>query len=453
MKIMVVGCGKVGLSVIKSLIAEGHDLTVMDNDPSVISEVTNIYDVMTICGSGTDYEALTEAEVDTAELFIAVTGSDEFNMLSCFLAKKMGTSHTVARIRNPEYNAKKGDILRKELGVSHAVNPELSAAREMLNVLKLPSAVKVETFSRGNFEMVEIVIKEKTPLDNVSLIELRKKYTEKFLVCAVEREERVYIPDGNFVLKSGDKIGLLASPTEIQRLLKQLGILKKQARNVMILGASRTAYYLAKMLIESGNSVKIVEINHDRCIKISETLPEAVVINGDGASRELLLEEGIANVDAFVSLTGDDEKNILLSYFALEQNVPKVITKVNRDEYFATAEKLGLETIITPRSSISSIAVRYARAIQNSMGSKVETLYKLMDAHAEALEFIAAPDCEIIGVPFKSLHTKSNVLVGGIIRGRRAIIPNGDDCIMLGDRVVVISTGNPLADLEDIVER
>ena len=452
MKVMVVGCGKIGLAIIKSLIAEGHDLTVMDRDPKVISEITNIYDVMAICGSGTDYEALTEAEVDTAELFIAVTGSDEFSMLSCFLAKKMGVSHTVARIRNPEYNAKKGDILRKELGVSHAINPELLAAREMLNVLKLPSAVKVETFSRGNFEMIEIVIKEKTPLDNVSLIELRKKYTEKFLICAVEREDKVYIPDGNFVLKSGDKIGLLAAPTEIQSLLKDLGIAQKRARNVMILGAGRTAYYLAKMLSDSGNSVKIVEINHEVCTAISEVLPEVTIINGDGASRELLLEEGIDNVDAFVSLTGDDEKNILLSYFALEQKVPKVITKINREEYFATAEKLGLETIIAPRTSASNVAVRYARALHNSMGSKVETLYKLMDDQAEALEFIAASDCEILGVPFKELRTKKSTLIGGIIRGRKVIIPNGSDCIMAGDRVVVIST-TPLADLEDIVAR
>lgn len=452
MKIMIVGCGKVGLAITKSLIAEGHDITVVDSDPAVISQITNIYDVMAICGSGTDYEALKEAEVDTAELFIAVTGSDEFNMLSCFLAKKMGATNTMARIRNPEYNAKKADILRKELGVSLAINPELSAAKEMLNILKLPLAVKVETFSRGNFEMIEIVVKEGSLLDNASLIELRKKYPENFLICAVERDDKVYIPDGNFILKGGDKIGLLASPTEIQRLLKALGILQKQARNVMILGASRTAYYLAKMLIDSGNSVKIVEINHEKCVQISEVLPEAVVINGDGASRELLLEEGIDGVDAFVSLTGDDEKNILLSYFALEQNVPKVITKVNRDEYFATAEKLGLETIITPRKSIANIAVRYARALKNSMGSKVETLYKLMDEQAEALEFIAAEDCELLGIPFKELRTKSNVLVGGIIRGRRAIIPTGQDCIMAGDRVVVISTGHPLDCLEDIVE-
>lgn len=453
MKIMVVGCGKIGLAIIKALIAEGHDLTVMDSDPKVIAEITNIYDVMAICGSGTDHEALSEAEVDTAELFIAVTGSDEFNMLSCFLAQKMGATYTVARISRPEYNDKKGSLLRKELGVSHAINPELSAARDMLNILKLPSATKVETFSRGNFEMVELVVKENSALDNISLIELRKKHTEKFLVTVVEREEKVYIPDGNFVLKSGDRIGLLASPTEIQRLLKSLGILQKKARNVILLGASRTAYYLAKMLIDSGNSVKIVEINHEKCVAISEALPEATVINGDGANRELLLEEGIGTVDAFVSLTGDDEKNILLSYFALGQKVPKVITKVNRDEYFATAEKLGLETIITPRKSMANKAVLYARALQNSMGSKVETLYKLMDEQAEALEFTASHDCELIGVPLKQLRTKSNALVGGIIRGRQAIIPNGDDCIMAGDRVVVISTGAPLANLEDIVAR
>ncbi len=452
MKIIVVGCGKIGQTITKNLINEGHDITVIDNDPAVISEIANIYDVMALCGSGTDCDALAEAEVQAAELFIAVTGSDEFNMLSCFLAKKMGATNTVARIRNPEHNAKKSDLLRKELSISLSINPELSAAREMLNVLKLPSAVKVETFSRGNFEMVEIAVKGGGLLDNIKLIDLRKKYTEKFLVCAVAREDKVYIPDGNFVLKAGDKIGLLASPTEVQRLLKQLGILQKQARNVMILGASRTAYYLSKMLTDSGNSVKLVEIDHAKCVQMSESLPEAVIINGDGASRELLLEEGIANVDAFVSLTGDDEKNILISYFALEQNVPKVITKVNRSEYFATAEKLGIDTIITPRNSITNKVMRYARALQNSMGSKVETLYKLMDEQAEALEFIAAADCEILGIPLKELHTRSNVLIGGIIRGRRAIIPTGDDCIMAGDRVVVISAGHLLSDLEDVVE-
>ena len=452
MKIIVVGCGKIGKTIVKNLIDEGHDITVMDNNPNVISEITNIYDVLSLCGSGTDCEALTEAKVGTAELFIAVTGSDEFNMLSCFLAQKMGAKHTVARIRNPEYNAKQFDYLRKELSIALAINPELYAAKEMFNILKLPSAAKVETFSRGNFEMVEIVVKPNSALDGISLIELRKKYPQKFLVCVAERDDRVYIPDGNFILKSGDRIGLLASPTEIQHLLKNLGILKKKARNVMILGGGKTAYYLSKMLLSSGNSVKIVDIDHARCVQLSEALSEAVIINGDGASRELLLEEGIGQVDAFVSLTGADEKNILISYFASEQNVPKVITKVNRSEYLATAEKLGLESITAPRRTVAGVIVRYARALQNSIGSKVETLYKLMDGQAEALEFEAAHDSKIIGIPLKELKTKKNVLVGGIIRGRRAIIPSGDDSILAGDRVVVISTGEHFANLEDMVD-
>ncbi len=452
MRIIVVGCGKIGKTIVKNLIDEGHDITVMDNNPNVISEITNIYDVLSLCGSGTDCEALTEAKVDTAELFIAVTGSDEFNMLSCFLAQKMGAKHTVARIRNPEYNAKQFDYLRKELSISLAINPELYAAKEMFNILKLPSAAKVETFSRGNFEMVEIVVKPDSSLDGISLIELRKKYPQKFLVCVSERDDKVYIPDGNFVLKNGDRIGLLASPTEIQHLLKNLGILKKKARNVMILGGGKTAYYLSKMLLSSGNSVKIVDIDHALCVQLSETLPEAVIINGDGASRELLLEEGIGQVDAFVSLTGDDEKNILISYFASEQNVPKVITKVNRSEYLATAEKLGLESITAPRRTVAGVIVRYARALQNSIGSKVETLYKLMDGQAEALEFEAAHDSKTIGIPLKELKTKKNVLVGGIIRNRRALIPSGEDSILAGDRVVVISTGAHFGSLEDIVD-
>lgn len=452
MRIIVVGCGKIGKTIIENLIAEGHDITVMDNDPKVISEVTNIYDVLSLCGSGTDCEALSEAKVNTAELFIAVTGSDEFNMLSCFLAKKMGAKHTVARIRNPEYNAKQFDYLRKELSISVAINPELSAAKEMFNILKLPSAIKVETFSRGNFEMVEIFVKPDSTLDGISLIELRKKYTQKFLVCVVERDDKIYIPDGNFVLRKGDRIGLLASPAEIQHLLKNLGISQKKARNVMILGGGKTAYYLSRMLLLSGNSVKIVDIDHTRCIQLSEALPEAVIINSDGANRELMLEEGIGSVDAFVSLTGDDEKNILLSYFASEHNVPKVITKVNRSEYLATAEKLGLESITAPRRAVAGVVVRYARALENSIGSKVETLYRLMDDKAEALEFEVAADSEIIGIPLKELKTKSNVLVGGIIRGRRAIIPNGDDVILSGDKVVVISTGERFANLEDIID-
>ena len=450
MRIIVVGCGKVGCTIVESLLSEGHEIVAMDNDPDVVSELSNIYDVMTICGSGTDSDALLEAGADNCELMIAVTGSDEFNMLSCFLAKRMGTAHTIARIRGPEYNDKSLAFLKKELDLSMTINPEQFVARELFNVLKLPSAVKVETFSRGNFEMVELVLKENSPLGGVSLTELRKKHPDNFLICAVERGGELYIPDGNFVLKSGDKIGITASSTGIPKLLKKLGLLQKQARTVMMLGATRTSYYLSRLLIAGGNAVKIIDADRERCKEFSEILPEAVIINGDAAHQELLLEEGIRNVDAFAALTGLDEENILLSYFALQQNVPKVIAKINRLEFVSTATRLG---IASPMKTVADVAVQYARALENSLGSKVETLYKLMNGNAEALEFKVSADCSIINIPFKELPTKPNILVAGIIRGRKSIIPTGDDMIRPGDRVVIISAGRRLNELSEIVER
>lgn len=451
MKITVVGCGKIGCTVINALLTEGHEIVAIDNDPDVISDITNIYDVMTVCGSGTDSDVLLEA--GNANLLIAVTGSDEFNMLTCFIAKRLGIKHTIARIRKPEYNDKSLSFLKKELGLSMAINPERLVSREMFNILKLPSAIKVEEFSRGNFEMVELILKENSPLDGVSLIDLKKKHPDNFLVCAVQRGDKLYIPDGNFVLKIGDKIGITSSSVEIQRLLRKLGILQKQARDVMILGATRTSYYLSKLLLAAGNSVKIIDADRERCKEFSDSLPGAVIINGDPARQELLLEEGIGNVDAVVALTGMDEENILLSYFAAMQNVPKVIAKVNRNEFLPTAERLGIDSVASQIRTVGDVTVRYARALENSMGSKVETLYKLMNGNAEALEFAVNGESKIIKIPFKELPTKSNILIAGIIRGRKTIIPSGDDMIMPGDRVVVISGGGRLNDLSDIVDK
>ncbi len=453
MKVIIIGCGKIGCTVIESLLAEGHEIIAMDNNPDVLSEITNVYDVITLCGSGTDSDALLEAGVQKTELVVAVTGSDEFNMLSCFIAKRLGAKNTIARIRNPEYNDKSLDFLKKELDLSMAVNPEKLVAKELFNVLKLPSAVKVETFSRGNFEMVELRLKEDSPLDNISLIDLKKRLQDNFLVCAVERDDTVYIPDGSFVLKSGDKIGLTASSTEIQRLLKKLHIMQNPARNIMILGATRTSYYLARLLLAGGNSVKIIDNDRMRCKDFSELLPTADIINGDPAKLDLLLEEGIKNIDALVALTGMDEENILLSYLATTQNVPKVIAKVSRNEFLQTAARLGIDTIASPIKSVANVTVRYARALENSMGSKVETLYKLMNGNAEALEFEVTLDSKIINIPFKSLPTKPNVLVAGIIRGRKTIIPSGDDMILPNDRIIIISAGARINDPSDIMDK
>lgn len=450
MNIIVVGCGKIGSTIIASLVQEGHDVVAIDDVSAVIDEVTNIYDVMGVCGNGADCNTLSEAGVERTELFVAVTGSDELNMLSCFIARRMGAKHTIARIRNPEYDMSLA-FLRQQLDLSSVINPDYLAAQELFNILKLPSATKIETFSRRNFEMIELRLKPDSPLDSVRLCDIRKKYQAQFLVCVVQRGEDVFIPGGDFVLQSGDRIGITATPGEIQKLLRLLGIMQKQAKDIMILGASRTSYYLAKMLLATGTSVKIIELDPKTAAETCEALPNAVVIQGDGAQQELLLEEGLRSMDAFVALTGMDEENILISYFAAAQKVPTVISKVNRNELASIAENMGLDSLVTPRRITSDIVVQYARALQNSLGSKVETLYKLMDEKAEALEFTVQPDFKYCDIALKDIKLKPNILVAGIIRGRKIIIPSGDDVILPGDKVVVISSSQRMNDLSDII--
>ena len=450
MKIIVVGCGKIGRVLIESLALEGHDVIAIDSDDVILSDITNAYDVMGVCGNGVDSETLEEADVANTDIFIAMTGSDEFNMLSCFMAKKMGASHTIARIRNPEYNDKSLTLIRNYLDISMAINPELLAAREMYNILKLPSVAKVEIFSRRNLELVELRITAEMGLDGVKVMKLREKFKANFLICAVQRDDTLYVPDGNFELKTNDKIGLTASPSEMLRLLKLLGVERKQAKNVMILGGSKTAYYLAKLITGVGNDVKIIEKNEEKCHALSQELPKAVVIHGDGSEQGLLVEEGLRDVDAFVALAGMDELNILISNYAQNHNVPKVITKINRDDLYFMAEKLGLDTLISTKRITSNVILQYARALENSLGSNVETLYKIMDGKAEALEFNVHKDSKVANIPLKQLRTKPNTLIAGIMRGRKTIIPSGDDKIMPEDRVIVISSNQRLNDLDDI---
>ncbi len=452
MKILVVGCGRIGASIIQSLVKEGHDVVAVDGSKTVIEEIGNIYDVMCVCGNGADCETLAEAGVAGAELLVAVTGSDEFNMLSCFIGSRMGAKNTIARIRNPEYNDKSLGFMRNQLEISTSINPEWIAAKELFNILKMPAAANIENFSRGNLEMVEIPLKtEASPLHGLSLIELRKKFDAKFLVCAVQRGEQCFIPGASFVLQNGDIIGICAAQSELQKLFKQLGVAKRQAKNVVILGASRTAFYLAKRLISGGSNVKIIDKDPLRCRVFAQELGDAVVICGDGAEQELLLEEGLDSADAFVALTGNDELNILISIFAQTKNVQKVIAKVNRSELATMAKNLGLDTLLSPKKIVSDVLSRYARALQNSLGSNIETLYTLMDGSVEALEFSVGSDFKGAGIPLKELSLKKGILVAGIIRGRKATIPFGDDTINIGDRVVVISADKGMTDLSDIL--
>ena len=451
MRIILVGCGKIGVALISALVSEGHDVVAMDNRSSVLDELTNQYDVMCMVGNGADCEALQEAGIERSELFIAVTGSDELNMLMCYLARRLGAGHTIARIRNPQYNDKSLSFLRQELDLSMAINPELLTAQELHHILKLPAASKVETFSRRNFEMVELRLKEDSPLVGERLMDLRKNVRAKFLICVVQRGNEVVIPRGDFVLRAGDRIGLTAHRTELWKLLKATGLAKRQAKNVMLLGGSRIAFYLAKQLLASGSGVALIDTDRAMCHKFSELLPGVATYCGDGTQRELLQEAGIREQDAFVTLTGMDEENILVAYYAKTQRVGQVIAKVNRDEMARMAEQMGLESVISPKDVVVNVVLRYARALQSSMGSSIENLYQLMDGKAEALEFIVREAADFTDVPLKELRLKKNILIAGLLRDRKAIIPAGDDVILPGDHVVVIAGQHRLNSLSEIL--
>ena len=451
MRIILVGCGKIGVALISALVAEGHDVVALDSRQEVLDDLTNQYDVMCMVGNGTDCEILQEAGVERTELFIAATGSDELNMLMCFLAKRLGSKHTIARIRNPQYNDKTLSFMRQQLDLSMAVNPELLTAQELYHILKLPAASKVETFSRRNFEMVELRLKEDSALVGERLMDLRKNVRAKFLICVVQRGNEVVIPRGDFVLQAGDRIGLTADRSELWKLLKATGLAKRQARNVMLLGGSRIAFYLAKLLLASGSSVNLIDTDRVLCHKFSDLLPGVATYCGDGTQRELLQEAGIREQDAFVTLTGMDEENILVAYYAKTQRVGQVIAKVNRDEMARMAEQMGLESVISPKDVVVNVVLRYARALQSSMGSSIENLYQLMDGKAEALEFIVREAADFTDVPLKELRLKKNILIAGLLRDRKAIIPAGDDVILPGDRVVVISGQHRLNALHEML--
>ena len=451
MRIIIAGCGKIGKSILISLIKENHEIAVIDSDPDVISSISDSYDVLTVCAKATDITALKGVGVSSAELFIAATGSDENNMLSSFLAKRMGASHTVARISSQSYDDSEA-FYKRQFELSMIINPDLLTARAIANALKFPSAVKSESFTRHLFEMAELNIRPQSPLDGALLYKLREKIEADFLVCCVLRDKKAIIPNGSFTLKAGDRIGLLAAPNDMQKLLKSMGILNKCAKDVMILGASKTAVYLAEMLTKSGNRVKIIEKDLKRCTEISSVLPRSVsIIHGDGSRHSVLSDEGIESTDAYVTLTGIDEENILSSYYALDKNVPKIITKVNQEGFGDISEKLGLSCAVSPRRITADAVTQYARALYSSSGSSIETLYSLMNGSVEAMEFSVSEDFKKAGIPLRDLNLKQGILLAGIIRGTKTVIPKGIDVIMPHDRVIVISAGRRLYGLSDIL--
>ena len=450
MRVIIAGCGKIGTALTRMLLKEGHDVTVMDIEPKHVDDLVNLYDVQGVYGNAADSDALTEAKVERANVYIAVTGSDELNMLSCLFARKMGAQHTIARIRNTDYNDDSLSFIKQELHLSMTLNPDEMAAQQLFNILKLPSAVQIETFR--NIEMVQLKIKPGSVLDGAVLMDLRKRYSVPFLVCTVERGDSVAIPDGSFMLRGGDTVGIVAAPADIQKLLKKFDLMHKQARNILILGGSRAAYYLAKKLSFIGNSVKIIDRDETRCRDMAALLPSINVVHGDGTHQELLYEAGIRSMDAFIALTGTDEENILLSVFANSINVPTVITKVNSSELARIAVKLGLDHVISPKNAVADTVTGYVRALHNSAGSKIETLYRIADEKAEALEFLVGDDFKGCNIPLKDLQLHGSTLIAGIVRDRRTIIPTGADSIRAGDRIIVVTAGHICKALSDILK-
>ena len=454
MKIVIVGDGKVGQALTGQLAEEGHDVVVIDSSPKALRTSVEIHDVMGVNGNGASYAVQKEAGVGEADLLIAATSGDELNLLCCMLAKKLGARHTIARVRNPDY-ADQLVLMKEELGLSMTVNPELAAAREIARMLRFPSALKLDSFARGQVELVEIKVKADSPLLGQALYALSSRLGIRILICAVRRGEEVYIPTGDFVLQEGDKITITASPSELDSLFRKLGIYRHKIHRVMVVGGGRIAYYLAKQLLRLGMSVKIIEQDAARCEQLSEALPKAHIILGDGTERELLEEEGIADMDALVAVTGMDEENIIISMYAGTLGLAKVVTKINRMSFQEILDGAGIESVITPKGITVNQIIRYVRAMDNSKGSNVETLHRIVGGRVEALEFNVAKNCqgELTGIPLKDLRTRKDLLIACIIRGQQIIYPGGNDTIEERDSVIVVTTGHQLQDLSDILER
>ncbi|MCH5279351.1 MAG: Trk system potassium transporter TrkA [Christensenellaceae bacterium] len=454
MKIVIVGGGKVGHLLSKKLSYEENDVIVIDNDPDVLAKVGNEMDVICVEGNGADHRVLREAGVSTADLLIAATAHDEVNMICCLIAHKLGAKHTIARVRDPK-NTAQLDFLKEELGLSMAINPEFAAAEEISRLLRIPSAMDVELFARGRVELVEVRVNADTPLVGLSLIQIYSKYRIKVLICAVQRGSDVIIPKGDFVVAEGDRLHISAAPEEMAKFFRTISSEKRRkVRTAMICGGSRVAFYLAKILERSGIQVKVIENNAARAIELSNELPKALVIRGDTTDQELLMEEGIGNVDAFAALTGMDETNIISGLFAKWQGAGKVVVKVNNESLTSIMPSGALESIVSPKQITANRILSFVRAMScTPEESNVETVYELVGGRIEALEFIAKGNHPMYGMPLKQLnrYLHKELLLACIVRGGRTIIPGGDDYIQSGDRVVIVTKHKMFNDLADIL--
>lgn len=452
MNIVIIGSGTVGAAISAQLAAEGHAITVVDNNYAALAELQNACDVFGVEGNGADISVLRKAGAEKADLLIAVTCEDEINILCCAAAKKLGTQHTIARVRNPAYSELM-HLMQEEMNLSLTINPELAAAREIYRMLRFPAAAKIDTCCRGRVELVEFTVANGSPLCGMSLFDLRGKMNIKFLVCSVLRNGKVYIPSGNFVIEGGDAICLTAPDEEMTRFFKAIGVYKQPVHDVLIVGGGRTTYYLEGLLQKGKIRSTVIEKNKALCHELAEQFPCNVICD-NGTKQELLLEEGIENADAFLALSDVDEENAIVSMYAKTQRVRKVVTMISAMPYIDFFKGVGLESIVSPKSSTTAFILRYVRGIANTHeDSEIESLHKLMDGQAEALEFVIKEEIAgLTDVPLKSLRSRRGVLVACIMRGTEILFPTGDDMIKNGDTVIVVTTGGQMKSIKDIME-
>ena len=450
MRIVIVGGGKVGYSLAGQLTYEGHDIVLIDNNRNVINKLADTLDIMVMYGNGADLKVLQAADVAHCDLLVAASPMDEINMMCCIIARKLGCQNTIARVRNTEY-AEQLYFLKEELGLSMTINPEWTAAREMFRLMQLPGFLQRDSFAKGRVEIVEIILQKDSPLCGLQLFEIPKKLKASILVCAIGRNDEVFIPDGSFRLEEEDKIYVTAPTKELIEIIRKLGLRKHKSRNAMIIGGSRTAQYLASMLLKTGTRVKIIESNEARSAQLADLYPDANVVNADGSNQAVLLAENIEQMDSVITLTNMDEENLIISVYAKHVGVPQVITKINRTEYNEIFRKMGIDCIISPKLLCAQGIVRYVRAMQNTTGSSILSVHRLVEGKVEALEFNVTEHTKHLKTKFRDIILKPNILIVCINRLGKIIIPGGNDTLEVGDTVIAVTTADRvIVDLNDI---
>jgi len=451
MNIVIIGGGTVGAAICSQLATEKHNITVIDTNAETIDDITNVCDAQGILGNGAEISVLRKAATDKADVVVAVTSNDEVNILCCAVAKKLGALHTVARVRNPVYSELM-QFMRSEMNLSLTINPELAVAKEIYRMLRFPAAAKIDTFFRGRVEMAEFVIPADSPICGSTLNDLRARLNIRFLVCGVLRGENVHIPSGFFVLQAGDVLCVTIPDEDVSRFFAAVGARKRPIKDVMIVGGGRITYYLQALLQKAHISSTVIEKDRALCDALAEEY-SCTVICGDGTRQELLMEEGLERSDAMLALTDKDEENAIISMYAKTRGVGKAITLIRSTPYVTFFKGVGLESIVSPRSSTAAFIVRFARSMANTRGSAIESLHRLLSDRVEALEFRVTQEIQgLTGVPLKNMNAKKGVLIACLMHRDKVIIPTGDDVISNGDSVIVVTTGGHLRNLEDILQ-